>query len=101
MKKRKKGKGKVRDMRRHTQRRLVERFNLPKTVYDKIIGLIQAGESEFVGKQSSTRSVHDVKIQGQVVRAVYDPSRNALRTVTDPEEMRLVFDDEETMEQME
>lgn len=71
---------------RHAIARAGERYGLDLTPSQlkAAIRKIQQGEARFLWKQSLTRSVFIVDIDTTPCVAVYDPSRNSIRTFLPP-----------------
>jgi hypothetical protein len=70
---------------RHAQDRALQRYGVPltKEVVEQIIYRIQNSlpGAEYVAKQSNTRSIWDVQVEGKWMRVVYDKARKMLVTV--------------------
>ena len=67
----------------HARKRAKQRFgmNLTKELESRIVKRIQAGHTEPLGKQSNTRSLHLVEVDGVTMRVAYDRSRSSLVTI--------------------
>lgn len=73
------------DLHIHAKRRAFQRYGiiLTKTLRQRIINIIQSGDrNRFtpVRKQSLTRTVFDVPLDGKTFRVVYDTKRHAIAT---------------------
>jgi len=77
-----KGRKKQLSQRRHARHRAHERYGIDVVpgVRKEIIAKIRSGRSQPVETQSLRISVHDVEINGQIVRVVYDRQRKELVT---------------------
>lgn len=73
------------NMAAHAKMRAASRFGLTSGQVNEIVRLIKAGESRFIHRQTNTRSVHEVMIDGREIKVVYDNSRGQLRTVLPPQ----------------
>lgn len=76
-------------LKRHANRRAYERFGLEPAQVDSLVQMIRAGDSTFVERQSNRVVVHDVNLEGTMIRVVYDTSRKAVITVLHPEGIEL------------
>lgn len=61
----------------HARRRAEERYGiaLTKSVSRQMIQAVQEGKTTFVHRSSNNRTVHDMEINGEIVRFVYDHRR--------------------------
>lgn len=66
----------------HARKRAMTRYGLRLTteIHDELISKIHVAGSTLVERQSNRISVHDVKLDGQVYRVVYDNTRKVLVT---------------------
>lgn len=71
---------------RHFRNRLYKHYQLSidKHAYKQLSQLIQNRNSNFICKQSQSRSVHEVLYQGQKINVVYDKNQSNLVTVLPP-----------------
>lgn len=67
----------------HAKQRAKERYGVDLNHDDrnKIVGMIQKNEAEFVGKQSNNRTLWRVSYQDKSLNVVYDKARNSMCTV--------------------
>lgn len=68
----------------HAQRRARERFGFAPHVIDDIERTIRSGKSRLVRRVSHRISVHSVRVEGQLVHAVYDRQRHNVVTLLYP-----------------
>lgn len=61
----------------HARRRAQERygFALTKAVSRQIVQAVQENKTTFVRRESNNRTMHEMEIDGRVVRFVYDHRR--------------------------
>lgn len=80
--------GKKRSNHKHFSRRLLERTGMTNAeeVEAEIVQQIQSGKSSFVCKSSNARTLHEVRVGGGVLTAVYDKLRKQVITILLPEE---------------
>jgi hypothetical protein len=67
----------------HARRRSLERYGIDLSSRKQIliVGKIQRGESEMVERQSLRISVHEVELEDEKLRVVYDKNRQSIVTV--------------------
>mgnify|MGYP006189081269 CR=1 FL=1 len=73
---------KKRQQRRHAQKRALQRYgiDLTKSTRDALIKRIQSGDYEFCEKQSNRVTHFVMKLDGELVRLVYDKLRREIVT---------------------
>lgn len=69
----------------HAQKRLSERFGLPKEYVSKARRLILNGESEFIKAQSKRVQHHRIRLENREMIAVYDKKRKEVVTFMFPD----------------
>jgi hypothetical protein len=78
---------KYKTLKQHSLLRVAQRYgqDLGKQDLQNMVKMIQNGESEFVCKQSNTRTHHKVTYQGTEYYIVYDKQREVPVTFLPPE----------------
>ena len=73
---------KVKSIYQHSKRRAGERYgiNLSKDLYQQVSKMIQSGRSEFVEKQTLTKTVHYVELNGHRCKVVYSKKYRGVTT---------------------
>jgi len=79
---RKRGRAKERTLKQHARRRASERYGLSLTdqLHTEIVKQIQTSKSQLIEKQSNRISVHDVIVNDETIRVVYDRDRKLIVT---------------------
>jgi primosomal protein N'' len=73
---------KTKSIYQHAKRRAEERYgiNLSRDLYRQVSKMIQSGQSEFVEKQTLTRTVHYVELNGHRCKVVYSKKYRGVTT---------------------
>lgn len=83
---------KKQSLKRHAKKRFVERTNghaLTDEIYRAIVKQIHQGLATLIEKQSNTKSLYSVQVDGATYAVVWDRSRQSIVTFLTEEMIRL------------
>lgn len=64
----------------HAEKRIAERFGLPKEYVSKVRKMIKRGEAQFIKAQSNRKTLHKVCLDGKEMIVVWDKKRSEVIT---------------------
>ena len=70
----------------HTRKRIFQRYNISidRNIYNRLCNQIRLNKSIYLGTQTPTRTVHQIKLAGKKLIVVYNKSSNNICTVLYP-----------------
>lgn len=70
----------------HCKRRIRERhgITIDRNIYNRLCNQVKTGRSIFLGRQTTSRTVHQVKIAGKKIIVVYNTNVGNICTVLNP-----------------